>query len=265
MKMGKSEINPFGMVTESSGNNTSSNSDSEPEYATEMPPPCDGNSCTSAEDEPVADGNEARRERGGPWRGGMHPMMFMMMMGGPRQGHGHPSPMGPPPPQPFMARSATPDSRGCPGRRRQMKDEGPRCHSAPGGRRGGPWTLAGPCSGPRTGGPRMRRRFVRQMLRDPEFWQRMHENFAETEDNGPVAKDASDNETKKEKKCHGKQGERREMWQRFMQHMLEEMNLHASTESSEGDEGNHTDKCSEEENATKNKTAKDKKKVHFGG
>ena len=272
MKIGKSEISPFGMATESSGTNSS---DSEPEYATGMmPPPCDEKSCTSGEDEPMADGEETERrgrERGGiygPWRGRMHPMMFMMMMGGPRRGREQPAPMVPPPPPPFMTmgRSATPDCRGCPGRRREMKGERPRCHSAPGGRHGGgPWAPAGPGCGRRPGGPCMRRRFMRQMLRNPEFWQRMHEKYAETEDGGPLAKDVSDNEMKKEKKCHGKRGQRREMWQRFMQHMLEEMNLHASTESSEGDEGNHTDKCGEKENATKNKTVTDKKKVHFGG
>ena len=98
----------------------------------------------------------------------------------------------------------------------------------------------------------------------------MHEKLAETEDGGPLTEDASDNETKKEKKCgkkcHGKREKRREMWQRFMQHMFEEMNLHASTES-EGDEGNHTDKCIEKENATETEAAAtmDKKKVQFGG
>ena len=114
----------------------------------------------------------------------------------------------------------------------------------------------------------MRRRFVRQMLRNPEFWQRMHEKFAETENDGPLAEDDSENETKKGKKCgkkcHEKREKRREMWQRFIQYMFEEMNIHASTES-EGDEGNHTDKCIEEKNATKNETVADKKKVHFGG
>ena len=180
MKMGKSEINPFGMTTESSG---TSGSDSEPEYATEMmPSPCDGKSCTSGEDEPMADGEGAERRgrRGGryrPWHGRMHPMMFMMMIGGPRHGHRHPAPMGPPPP-PFMTmgRSATPDCHGCPGgHHRQMKGDQPRrCHSAPGVRRGGPWGPAGPCGGPRPGGPCMRRRFLRQMFRNPEFWQRMH-------------------------------------------------------------------------------------------
>ena len=275
MKMGKSEINPFGMTTESS---STSGSDSEPEYATEMmPPPCDEKSCTSGEDEPKAGGEEAgRRGRGGrygPWRGRMHPMMFMMMMGGPRRGHGRPAPMGPPPPSFMtMGRSATPDCHGCPGGRlRQMKADQPRrCHSAPGGRRGGPWGAAGPCGGPHhPGGSCMRRRFLRQMFRNPEFWQRMHEKFAETENGGgPLAEDNSDNEMKKGKKCgkkcHGKREKRREMWQRFMQHMFEEMNLHASTES-EGDEENHTDKCTEEKNATKNETVADKKKVHFGG
>ena len=62
------------------------------------------------------------------------------------------------------------------------------------------------------------------------------------------------------KKCRGK---RRERWQKFVKHIFNEMNLHASTES-EGDEGNHSDQCTEEP-IGKSQAAKDEKKVYFGG
>ena len=104
---------------------------------------------------------------------------------------------------------------------------------------------------------------MRYMKDHPEFWEKMQEKFAEkqlaedfskmdvtseSENDNDKSEAAGVNgkEEKCAKKCHGKHKKRREMWQRFMQHMFEEMNLHAST-GSEGDEGNHTDKCIEKE------------------
>ena len=112
---------------------------------------------------------------------------------------------------------------------------------------------------------------MRYMKDHPELWKKMQEKFAEkqlaedfskmdvtseSENDNDKSKAAVANgkERKCGKKCHGKHKKRREIWQRFMQHMFEEMNLHASTES-EGDEGNHTDKCTEEKNANETEAA----------
>ena len=255
--MGKAEVNPFAV---SSDTTTSSSSDSETEVATEDmgAEGCDGVAVpTQGDDELIGRCAGRKKENGRKGKGQdrMHPRMAMMiMMGGP-----------PPPPPHFMAHMT---------------------HGRPRGRHGGP---RGPC-GPRFGppgppgrGPCNRRRFMRYMKDHPELWKKMQEKFAEkqlaedfskmdvtseseNENDKSEAADANGKEKKCGKKCHGKREKRREMWQRFIQHMFEEMNLHASTES-EGDEGNHTDKCIEKENATETEAAAtmDKKKVQFGG
>ena len=269
--MGKTEVNPFAVSNDATSSSDSSSSDSEIEVATEDmgAQSCDGVAVpTQGDDVPSGEcvhtdgqtgeigGRKTGKGRRGKRKDRMHPRMAMMiMMDGPPQ-----------PPPHFMAHMNH--------RRRR-------------GRHGGP---CGPC-GPRFGppgppgrGPCTRRRFMRYMKDHPELWKKMQEKFAEKQLAEDFSKmdvaSASENENDKSeaavadgkeikhgKKCHGKRGERREMWQRFMQHMLEEMNLHASTESSDGDEGNHTDKCSEEENGTETEAAAttDKKKVHFGG
>ena len=267
--MGKAEVNPFAATSDSS---SSSSSDSETEYATEAmerAPVCDEVVCLGGDDEPpigASGGGESveagkacgrhRHHRGGrgchKGRGRHHhhgrrhherhhhPRMVMILM------------RSPPPPHVMM-------------------------HTMHHGRHG----LGGPCGprfGPPRGGPWMRRRFLRHMMSNPEFWQRLGERFAEqgsqseevlsvefskmnvTDESGKENESDNAAEAKEGKKWHGK---RRERWEIFMKHMFNEMNLHASTES-EGDEGNHSDQCTEE-TIEKPEDAQDKKKEHFGG
>ena len=264
-------MNPFAMSSDTTSSSDTSSSDSEIEVATEDvgAQRCDGVARpTKGHDEPTGecvqsggqtsetDSIKKRKGCRGKDKNRMHPRMAMMiMMGGP-----------PLPPPHFMAHMI---------------------HGRPRGRHGG---LCGPCGpkfgppGPPGRGPCSRRRFMRYMKDHPELWKKMQEKFAEKQLAEDFSKmdvsSASENEndkseaavtdgkeTKCGKKCHRKRGKHREMWQRFMQHMLEEMDLHASTESSEGDEGNHTDKCNEEKNGTETEAAAttDRKKVHFGG
>ena len=265
--MGKAEVNPFAVTSD-----TTSSSDSETEVVTEEmgAEGCDGVAVPTQEDDELTshcvqsygwqtsetEGRKKGKCHKGKSKDSIHPRIAMMiMMGGPP----------PPPPPHFMAHMT---------------------HGRPRGRHGGP---CGPC-GPRFGppgppgrGPCNRRSFMRYMKDHPELWKKMQEKFAEkqlaedfskmdvtsgseNDNDKSEAAVANGKERKCGKKCHGKHQKRREIWQRFMQHMLEEMNLHAST-GSEGDEGHHTDKCIEKENATETEAAAamDKKKVQFGG
>lgn len=258
--MGKVEVNPFAAANESS----SSSCDSEPEYATvamEEMPVSDEVLCVTRQDEPVS---ATRGEQSADERKAGNCKKFQHKRGrGCHRGRGR---------RPRMAM--------------MMKMRGLPPHMMMRHGRHGPSGLYGPTRGayrprfgPPRGGPWLRGGFMRHVLSNPEFCQRIHERFNE---DGPQNEEslaeefskmdvANENEKETEsaaetkearqcrKNCHGK---RKERWQRFMKHMFDEMNLHASTESEE-DEENHTDMT--EETTQKSEAAKDKKKFHFGG